>query len=421
MYKKKKIVQSLVAGVLSLGLCAATVPMGVSADYTECDVNHDGVVNITDYYYLRDYLKGNFSVVSPSSLDANQNKIIDSGDLDEIFARCYASYTTAEFIDLRDGQNPVQTIPDEMLAEFEEDELFAASELFPSEEVAEPYVISGPRTYYKYDCTKKTVTSYRLQPELVTQTASLDANEPDSVNDNRVSGYYNANGNGIDGIVRLEYTLDQGNYTAKATGFIVDDYVIATDAKNLWANTGSTIADGFAKVKVQTCDTDGYVEDQTYTVKEIHVPKSYVDNQSSSLTYALLTVSEPLSKHTHFELGVPSTDYLNDMGEDVPLTLSGFPEGVKRDDRVYTSVGYEDSTKPSTEQQLYYTNRCNAGMNGGPVYTVTKIKQNGNYYKIIYTAVGICSNTGSGAGCGSASAVNSFLLMFYKNNPYIGH
>ncbi|MDE6729991.1 MAG: hypothetical protein K2J71_04365 [Oscillospiraceae bacterium] len=410
MRKKKKIVQSLVAGMLSLGLCASVVPVGASAvTYDQYDANHDGKITMDDFYYIQDYLRGKYSVVSPEDLDVNQNKVIDKADADAVFARLAGVYSTTEFVDITRGLNPVQTIPDELLAEFGEDELF------PLEDVADPDVVSGSRLYYKYNYTTGACTSYYLTSTLNTTSSVSNADELNSTNATSPDKYYNVTGNGMDGIVKIKWSSGSGAEPFTSTGFIVGDHVIATKASNVWHSGESTVADGFHNIQIQTCDTEGRVTNQKCTVKEIHIPRNYTTNPTNAtVNYALITVSEELSDHYQFGLGVLSTKDINNMDE-VKLTLSGFPESASNSDRVYTSVGQEDSANTSNEQYLYYTNKSTVGMYGGPVYVVEDIYRSEKFYERRNTAVAIC--TGSGTGV----AVNSLMLMFYNNNPNIGY
>ncbi|MDE5885164.1 MAG: trypsin-like peptidase domain-containing protein [Oscillospiraceae bacterium] len=416
MRKKKKIVQSLAAGILTLGLCASVVPVGASAAYDRYDVNHDGAVNINDVIYFNHYLIGEFSVVSSSDLDINQNKIIDIADSLEIMARIVGGSTSVKFVDITKDPDFVQTIPDELLAESGEDDLF------PSSDIAEPYVIAGPRTYYKYNCTTGTCTTYGLQPELKTQTSFLNADEPDSINAISDDNYYRVNGNGMDGVVRFRTNGVAG------TGFIVGDHTIATAAHCVinYRSTSTNVLDKFyTGATVQMCDTDGNLIATKYTVKEIHVPKAYVDSATredpragSPVDYALLTVSEDLSAYTHFNLGVPSTDDINNMSE-VPIFASGFPGDAPDSAHVYTSVGYEHEGQDSSEQQFWFTNHVAGGISGGPVYTVTDVCKDGKPYERMNTVLSICGGSTSTASVGVA--MNSFLLAFYKKNPNIGY
>ncbi|MDE6729993.1 MAG: trypsin-like peptidase domain-containing protein [Oscillospiraceae bacterium] len=417
MRKKKKIVQSLVAGILSLGLCASVAPMGALAAYDRYDVNHDGAVNINDVIYLNRYMVGAFSVASPSALDINQNKIIDIADSLEIMARIVGSSTSVEFVDITQNPNSVQTIPDELLAEFSEEGLF------PSEEIAELYATSNSNTYYKYNYTTKALSTYTLEVSENAPASISDVDELNSINATSNDNYYKITGNGMDGLVRIN-TSSGG----MSTGFIIGDHVIATAAHCVFRynSTSTNILDKFhTTINVGMCDADsGTTNSIRYTVKEVHVPKEYVNNPTSDSVYdyALVTVSEDLSEYTHFNLGVPSTNYLNSMDE-VPITVSGFLSGGSV---VYTSIGQEKSGWVSLENYLYTTNRTNVGMSGGPVYTVTKISQDGNFRERIYTAIGIHTahwyNKETGEFiCSSGPAMNSSLLAFYKINSNIGY
>ncbi|MDE7120565.1 MAG: trypsin-like peptidase domain-containing protein [Oscillospiraceae bacterium] len=410
MRKKKKIVQSLVAGILSLGLCASVVPMGASAvTYDRYDVNHDGEVDIRDVVYINQYLVGAFSVASPSALDINQNKVIDTADSFEILASRVGNSVSVEFVNITEGLNPVQTIPDELLAEFGE------KELFPSEEIAELYATSNSNTYYKYNCTTKTLSTYTLSVSENTPASISDADELNSINAVSDDNYYRVNGNGMDGIVKVATSIhDIG------TGFIVGDHVIATAAHCVWSRKGNGFCDD---LKVQMCNANEFATSTKYTVKEIHIPKAYTDNPSQGTDgnpydYALLTVSEDLSAYTHFELGVASTNDINNMSE-VPLTISGFPDDAPNSEAyVYTSVGQEHGGKDSDEQHLYYTNKTAGGMSGAPVYTVTDVYQGVKLRERKYTVLAIHS---SNFGYKFGSAMNSFTLAFYKVNPNIGY
>lgn len=391
--------------MLSLGLCASVVPMGVSAvTYDRHDVNHDGKINVDDYFYIMNYLSGKFTVASPSFLDSNKNNVVERADADVVWARAIGGvYSSVMFINYTTkSMNLEQSIPDELLAEDSEEMLF------PSGDIAEPYVIAGPRTYYKYNCTKGTYTTYGLQPELLSQVSSLNEEESDinAISDNDVT-----KNDVLDGIVQLELTSHNSSKQEYGTGFIVGDHVIATAASNVFEKNGSKITDGFWNIKVQTCDTAGNINTEQYEVKEIHIPKAYVDGGSASVDYALLTVSENLSVYSQFEFGVLSSDSINEIHE-IPLHFSY----IQNDDKVYTSVVTKSKTGVSTEQNLCYQPTIKANSTGGaPLYTATAIYRNASCQGKRNSVVAINS------GNGNSAAMNSYLMAFYKNNPYIGY
>ncbi len=397
--------------------------MGASA-YDRCDIDRDGTVSIRDVLCMNDFLNGKYSFPSSIDLDINQNKIIDYADSLAIMAKLVSLPHSVKFVDITENLNPQQIVSEEMLAESE----FVEGVLFPSEEIAEPYAaVEDSREYYKFDCSKRTYTTYTLEIKPEVQTSSLDANELNSVS--TIDGdYYRVNGNGMDGIVYFTVNGSSG------TGFIVGDHTIATAAHCVfnYKSTSTNIVDKFYKgAAVTMCDVNGNViPSKKYTVEEIHIPKGYVDIASpkdsgaaSPYDYALVTVSEDLSSYTHFRLGIPSPNYINNMDE-VKIFVSGFPDDANK--YVSTSVGHESKDRSSNEQRLYYTNDMYAGMSGGPAYTVTDIYENENFRERINTVLAV--NTARHVSSltfeflyASGTVMNSHLLKFYGVNPNIGY
>lgn len=406
----ERILKKCSAVLLSLTLSCTVAPLAssaASAAYDPCDVNRDGVVNISDVMYIGKYLNGKWSVEDPSVLDVNQNKIIDKLDQETVLAATVKNTPAVRFVDITSGENFVYTLPDTPLAEDEEMD----AGLEPG--IVSPDALSGPRTYYKLDCTTNTLTTYGLMTSVNAPAAAADS--PDAL-EPMVSQdpFYAVNGNGMDGIVKIS------SIECNGTGFVVGDHVIATCAHNVYEDKNKDKAlssnEVYSNIKIQMCDTDGNLTKTTYTVKEVHFPKSYVQYASIMFDYALLTVSEDLSAYTHFNLGVLNPDTLNDM-ENVPIFVSGFPYHYGVYNRIYTSKGCSSDGFDSTEHMFYYTNRTESGMSGAPVYTVTDYYVNGVLQYRSNTVLAI--HRGKYDGVPEAPAINSYLLKFYLDNDEI--
>ena len=69
------------------------------------------------------------------------------------------------------------------------------------------------------------------------------------------------------------------------------------------------------------------------------------------------------------------------------MFVSGFPQDVNPQNRVYTSKGH--GTNNSTNDLMAYSNHVYNGLSGSPVYTATKYKIGDNDWTTIYTAISI--------------------------------
>ena len=159
------------------------------------------------------------------------------------------------------------------------------------------------------------------------------------------------------------------------------------------------------------CNSNGEVTNTTYTVKEIHIPKSYVTGVNyqtrQRYDYALLTVATPLSTYTHYTLGTP-VDFSSTAFTSINLFISGFPQdaGSANPGRVYTSKGHGMTS--SNNDWMSYDNHTASGLSGSPVYTATKYKVGNNDWVKVYTAIAIHGYAG-----GHGPTMNEKLLTFF--------
>ncbi len=263
-------------------------------------------------------------------------------------------------------------------------------------------------TYSKYDCVNGGAPS----------TYSLSISESDLSRiiigeDDRVNA-------GFDGVVRL---------SSGASGFIVDDHVIATAAhcvnethepdsiKNNYQDTHYFRPD----MKIHLYNSDGTPKNATpLDIVEIHVPQDYILNNTYDEyvkhDYALLVVEEDLSDYTHFDLGIPYNVRTASF-RNIPLFATGRSQSyngvANTQNLLYTSQGYRDTR--SNSEMLYYTCDTVGGNSGCPIYVACEYTVGSDTY-ITYTAVAIHFG-----GDNKGPIMTSSKIQFYLNNPYIDY
>lgn len=388
------------------------LPFGMihASAYDDCDVNHDGYVNVSDAVALELYLSGDHYASDYNRFDTNKSLTVDSADVDKILATISLQSYSAQFWDKENFCG--YSFP--TVSGFTPDS-YASS--------------TSARLYRKYVYSTQQDSTYYLTPA----TAAFNNNSaplPDRAivgSDDRVesSGTVNT------GIVRLN---------GIGTGFIVGDHVIATAAHNVY-NRG--FSGGYFKWDAPTIhpyNTAGTMLTTTsFTPVEVHVPYNYgyalTDEEILALDYALITVSDDLSNYYHFSLGttynVSSTNYSN-----IPLYVLGpYIEGdyvVNQNELFY---GQGNILEPIADNYtttfypgslLYYDCDTCGGDSGAPVYTITQISSGGVTY-FTYSVLAIHTQGDpktlyyEPAEWNAGVRITKYQLQFYYNNTNISY
>lgn len=246
---------------------------------------------------------------------------------------------------------------------------------------ADSQAVATTRQYFRHNCSdtnKRSKTEYSLTVNPYDNTSSSTTNDepvPYSIigADNRV------NADDDTAIVKL---VDPTTGNGIASGFIVDDHVIATAVHCVY--TGLEFRD----LSIRIIDENNNLI-KTVSPKYIHVPKEAVYNTNQirgTHDYALLYIEEDLSEYGAFKLGVATDEYIDNHGS---VIVSGFPgtlpdnyTGAVGDIRFKSSGNfYRSSVSPYNNYRCFYDADAVNGNSGGPVYVEEGFKVGDQWYK----------------------------------------
>lgn len=226
-----------------------------------------------------------------------------------------------------------------------------------------------------------------------------------------------------------------------ATGFVVGKHAIATAAHvvvpyNFNENNKRYEFDYQKIHKINLYKTDGSIALTLSTESvvpskivhlepkmEYHVPMLYLENNAKySYDYAVITVSEDLSKYRCFDLG-----YVNDSlisSNSASVSITGFPKKVggvivndsQTLDNMYTGAGIL-LDKDTSQGLIYYDVDTYGGNSGSPVYITEDIGE-----KTFYSVIGLLNGGDTNPYTPKYNfgvRFNSDILKFYKGNPNI--
>lgn len=392
MKNKKRSISALMAATAVLTV--STASMTSSAVTTVRDANGDGKIYLNDAVTTSYYLAGKYNPSSVKSFDFDGNGIISTMDSAKI--QHYLLHNISE-----DG--------------------------LPGPAGADSQAVATTRQYFRHNCSdtnKRSKTEYSLTVNPYDNTSSSTTNDepvPYSIigADNRV------NADDDTAIVKL---VDPTTGNGIASGFIVDDHVIATAVHCVY--TGLEFRD----LSIRIIDENNNLI-KTVSPKYIHVPKEAIYNTNSirgTHDYALLYVEEDLSEYGAFQLGVATDEYIDNHGS---VVVSGFPgdlpenyTGQSGDIRFKASGNfYRSSVSPYNNYRCFYDADAVGGNSGGPVYVEEGFKVGDKWYKY-KTVVAIHSG-----GCASFSlnynyfdpeynsgvTITPDILNFYYSNSYL--
>lgn len=210
-----------------------------------------------------------------------------------------------------------------------------------------------------------------------------------------------------------------------ATGFIIEDHVIATAAHVVYnRSTGM-----FRQFTISVVDNDGE-EITEFSPRYAHINKLYADSNASTVQqekydYALIYVDEDLSSYGKMYLGVACDDFITNQQN---ISITGFPNinnsaaswGTR-----YTSNGnvfIASNQMTSSSERIFYTASTVDGNSGSPVYISENVSLDGMDVTI-NTAIAIHTKSGGYQGYPGnlGTRITSDRLKFYYSNPEVSY
>ena len=402
MRKIKIAICTLIAMICSMSI---SMPLSASATYDSCDVNHDGVVSLTDVVAVNLFLLGTHYYTNYNQLDANNSHIIDYADTKCILCKLIdASYSCCFIRQYGNGFHQPVTMPPVV----EDPPVLDESTTQTDDRwyVGYSYIDEAPISRYK----------------LSVNTTALNTRESgvsgliDEIDDRVVS-----HGNENYGIVAIG---NSSNYYG--TGFIVGAHEIAT-AAHCVHNNGQIITD----IKIATYDNSGAPTGNELEVAEIHIPEDYGSTRDytgpcSQLDYALITVTDDLTGYVHFSIGNCYNMSSTEAGS-IPVHVTGQPNNTypsssppgppNSNDILYTDFGSVYGINATGG--LCHTVDVTAGQSGAPIYTITRQTYNNNF-TYIYTALAISTGINPNT-YNFGTRLTKYHKMFYNNNTYASY
>lgn len=387
----RKIKATVIAIATALTTLTSISVMNVSAttmSFLQGDVNGDGSISASDMVNISEYLQA--TIIADQSMltrmDADNNKAIDINDISTIRNFMFGLATPQNLTNVT-----MLTVPD-----------------------------NDERIYWKHNCSSTNVYSY----EEYTLNNSLTR----TVQSREIPGIENTIDDENNNVVMI--TAGQGESGSIASGFIIDDHIIATAAHCVTDNGKNGNPTSFStNIKVRVYQDEGVTLAETCDAVSVHVPKSFMDYGNDyrrcNYDYALIYVEEDLS-----EYGICNIGYMTDefMATSTRIVTSGFTTSDNETLQRYYSSGYivdfeeldENSTVYENKTLRYRTLGCSRrGKSGGPSYyektfgsVTTKVVVG------ILTHGGIDEETGVNYGSRGVMFTPT-IARFYFNNSEI--
>lgn len=388
-------IKKILCGVVAASVLAANYAIMTSAatTYDPCDVDHNGLVDLSDLVIVNKYLAGAYYFPNYNQLDVNRSLTVDSSDSLKITAYMLGNTYSYSYIS-RENSYPM---------------------IHPTINGATLNSDAGStaiRTYSRYSyVTHQQLDDYDLTPSTPLRASNRLDNTRDVIGDE--DSRYPSCSEENSGIVLLE---------GIGTGFIVGDHEIATAAHCVYKKNGNN---GYwrSSITIKTYDSNGFPTSTSLTPIEAHLPTQYRDcvitnatphNQYIPYDYAVITVSENLSGYVHFSLGTAYNAKQTDYNR-IPIFVTGCPGEsnghVNINDRLYSSEGRVVGNNNTLI--LHYNADTSNGDSGAPVYTITQ-NRIGTDTSYTYTALCIHSYGFSELGYNCGSLITKYHLQFYN-------
>lgn len=352
-----------------------------AAAYDDCDVNHDGYIDVSDAVLTSQYLSGLLYVSDYNRFDTNKSLTVDNADVKKIMSKIVSYTYNAKYWN-RNWNCAIS---------------------FPSVSGFTPDIYASSSEYRKYRrysyLTGQELPSYDLTPIAATLNSETHSTISRGIigNDNRVYSLGEENS----GIVHISIE-DSNGTTYTGTGFIVGDHIIATAAHNVYKRYHSGGYFYPNTPTIMTYNINGTMSNTELHPVEVHVPREYGYSGTNTLAepydYALISVSDNLSNYTQFSLGT-SYNVSAENYSTIPLYLLGpgmvvnevetmVVNEVETEDLYYSQGNIVSDTSATSPALLYYNCDSLHGDSGAPVYTITKV-ETGGYTYYYYTALAI--------------------------------
>ncbi len=380
----KRIKAAVIAAATALTALASIPVMNVSATqmtFLQGDVDGDGTSDLSDCILHSKYTAGNYiaSNEEVTRMDANQDKVIDASDGNYIMDYALGSATPQSVTMNRYNS----------------------------------YLNNVSMIYLKHDYASSNVNSYTGYNLRNTTTSSRDIPDIENHQDTE-----NIN------------TVKLISHDGYASGFIVDDHVVAT-AAHCVSRYDNNILSFPQSLSVQILGSNGTSPIATIPAKEIHIPNEYKKARLGNGTngvdavnydYALVYVETDLTQYAGVEawnIGYMTDEFML-TGDNV--TSSGFTDGDSGQTRYFSTGEIHDFTEGDSLRHLRYhiQSHGGGGKSGGPAYYESVY--NGTTIK---NAVGI--HVGSVIDGETGESVDSWgtritptIARFWLNNTNIG-
>lgn len=197
------------------------------------------------------------------------------------------------------------------------------------------------------------------------------------------------------GVVKIcGYEENTNKRKSLGTGFVVGKHAIATAAHVVSDYKNSSFHPSRIN-SVKLFNADGTLNKTLFasnTDMEYHIPAEfYTDDWSYTCDYAVITVSEDLSKYQCFDLGYVQDSLIKSNSASISIT--GFPKEVRNEvvntysiHNMYTGVGTllnpVEIDKNFTNDLIYYNVDTTGGNSGSPAY-ITETVRGQTFYTVI--------------------------------------
>ncbi|MDE5556283.1 MAG: trypsin-like peptidase domain-containing protein [Ruminococcus sp.] len=318
MIKLKKFITLGVSSLTAMCLFSA---VNANASY-KCDVNNDGVTNVSDAVSIMQYLVGAYNIANPDVADFNNDGFVSEADA-----------TGIQYLGIG-VQKPIN------------------ADYTPSKKTQ---LNNFNVDYYRYNATTGKQIGNKYTVEAAPTIGSVSS-QSQIGNDDRVKDYSQS-----------AICLIETKNGACGTGFVASDNSILT-AGHCLKNSGGIKSITFY-------DSNGNKKSFKPTLVDYSIPVNYMDNENSNFDYALITVSDDLSDYNNLKFGY-ALQYAIDTQATVYVT------GCQGDKNLTMEVGVGRLDSTSNTARLYYTCDTSPGVSGAPIYA-DLIFEGKHYYTVV--------------------------------------